>query len=176
MDYRATYEQWCKDSYFDDATKAELAQKNIEGIESIQDVHTVAEDLKKMLKKEEITKEEYNKKISAMADKAKGIINYGNVDMTGIKVSKGTTTDSYVRVLTINGNDYSIRLNTLPSAMKSVLENERPAMDMITEYKGKYYLYDTLKKNWFVITPYVDTSNPRATNNNVYEKLKSKVK
>jgi len=25
MDYRATYEQWCNDSYFDEATKAELA-------------------------------------------------------------------------------------------------------------------------------------------------------
>ena len=25
MDYRATYEQWCTDSYFDAATKAELA-------------------------------------------------------------------------------------------------------------------------------------------------------
>ena len=24
MDYRATYEQWCTDSYFDEATKAEL--------------------------------------------------------------------------------------------------------------------------------------------------------
>ena len=24
MDYRATYEQWCNDAYFDEATKAEM--------------------------------------------------------------------------------------------------------------------------------------------------------
>lgn len=166
--------QMTKETY--QATKAELAQKNIEGIESIQDVHTVAEDLKKMLKKEEITKEEYNKKISAMSSKAKGIINYGNVNMSGIKVSKGTTTDSSMRIISIDGNDYSVKLNTAPSRMKSVLENERPKTATITEYDGKYYLYDTIKKNWFVVTPYVDPSYPRATNNAFYDKIKAKVK
>ena len=157
--------------------KAELASKNVAGVENVEDVNAVVKDLEKMLKTEQITEETYNELTSKTQDTAKNIINYGNVDMSGIKVEKGDTTDSYVRNITIGEEVYTVKMITIPSQMKSILSNEQPNKTTITEYDGEYYMYDAYKKKWFVITPYIDPNNPRVTiNHAVYDALKTKVK
>jgi hypothetical protein len=154
------------------STKAELAQKNIEGIETEDDALAIKNDLSQMLKKEQISKTMYDKLMSEATNKAKAAMGYGNVEMSGIEVSDKTSTSSRHKQknITIDNKTYPVSLTIAPNKVVSILEDVKPKAGTITEYKGKYYIYDG---GWFAILPHTDTLNPI---NNFYEAIKTKTK
>lgn len=118
------------------AKKAELAQKNIEGIETFDDYETVKKDLKKMLKNEQIDNNQYNSLINNLSNS----LNISTTKLPG--QLKGSATVVISVGNTGKSHKQSISLGVAPTKALNKLTEHTNLQGEIVEYDGLLYLYD----------------------------------
>ena len=147
--------QMTKETY--QATKANLATINIEGIESVKDYETVKSDLKKMRKKDEISEAQFkdlNQKlencpyIQKIADdiKNKSVL----MKRTDITISDGA--EYITRTVKIGQDTYEGTINYIyDKEIMLALYTIKLDHDQLVDYDGTTYYYEKNKGLWHML-------------------------